>query len=201
MNKLLPGRSYVTDFLAADSPLLEGYELIDRLWVDGTNLGAKEARELVALASQQPFGPGRLLVIANVDSLSEQVQNTFLKLFEEPPLFLTIIVLTKHRERLLPTIQSRLHQLVSQPTGTEALGSPFATLAEGKKELEKIKDRPALISFFERNLRYYRDEILEKPVKETFVKIDLLDRSIRRLQQNANQKLVVEAFLLNWPGN
>lgn len=67
-------------------------------------LTADDARALVALAPLVPFSPFRLVVIV-LDGASEAAQNILLKLLEEPPSALRVILLATRPP--LPTIVSR----------------------------------------------------------------------------------------------
>ena len=55
-----------------------------------------------------PSGKGKLLVIENTDRMQEEARNSLLKLLEEPPPRLTIVLTTARPSSLLPTILSRV---------------------------------------------------------------------------------------------
>jgi DNA polymerase-3 subunit gamma/tau len=55
-----------------------------------------------------PRGKRKLLVIENADRMRDEARNSLLKILEEPPETLTIVLTTAHHEGLLPTILSRL---------------------------------------------------------------------------------------------
>lgn len=55
-----------------------------------------------------PAGKGKLLLIENADRMQEGGYNALLKMLEEPPAHLTIVLTTAHGGSLLPTILSRL---------------------------------------------------------------------------------------------
>ncbi|MCL2374305.1 MAG: DNA polymerase III [Treponema sp.] len=55
-----------------------------------------------------PAGNGKLLVIENADRTQEEARNSLLKLLEEPPARLTIVLTSSRPGSLLPTILSRL---------------------------------------------------------------------------------------------
>ena len=55
-----------------------------------------------------PSGRGKLLVIENADRMQEEVRNSLLKLLEEPPGRMTIVLTSARPHSLLPTILSRL---------------------------------------------------------------------------------------------
>jgi DNA polymerase-3 subunit gamma/tau len=55
-----------------------------------------------------PFGRRKLLLIENADRMKEEGLNSLLKILEEPPERLTIVLCTARREAVLPTLLSRL---------------------------------------------------------------------------------------------
>jgi DNA polymerase-3 subunit gamma/tau len=55
-----------------------------------------------------PLGPRKLLLIENADRMREEALNSLLKILEEPPERLTIVLCTARREGILPTLLSRL---------------------------------------------------------------------------------------------
>jgi DNA polymerase-3 subunit gamma/tau len=55
-----------------------------------------------------PQGKRKLLVIENADRMQDGARNSLLKILEEPPETVSIVLTTAHAEGLLPTILSRL---------------------------------------------------------------------------------------------
>jgi DNA polymerase-3 subunit gamma/tau len=55
-----------------------------------------------------PAGRQKLLVIENADRMKEEALNSLLKILEEPPERLSIVLCTARREGILPTLLSRL---------------------------------------------------------------------------------------------
>jgi DNA polymerase-3 subunit gamma/tau len=55
-----------------------------------------------------PAGRQKLLVIENADRMKEEALNSLLKILEEPPERLNIVLCTARREGILPTLLSRL---------------------------------------------------------------------------------------------
>ena len=93
----------------------------------------EDIRELKRILSFAPQGNAwRLAIIAEADKMSEEAANAFLKLLEEPGSNTLLILISPHRDLLLPTIVSR----------TQALG--FLTVSDTlmKAALEK-KDAAA----------------------------------------------------------
>jgi DNA polymerase-3 subunit gamma/tau len=55
-----------------------------------------------------PQGKRKLMVIENADHMRDEARNSLLKILEEPPKTVTIVLASAHPEALLPTILSRL---------------------------------------------------------------------------------------------
>jgi DNA polymerase-3 subunit gamma/tau len=55
-----------------------------------------------------PIGKGKLLIIENADRMQEGARNSLLKLLEEPPSTVSLVLCTSRPKTLLPTILSRL---------------------------------------------------------------------------------------------
>jgi len=67
-----------------------------------------QVRKASSWSHLSPAGKRKILIIENADRMQEPAANTLLKLLEEPPGSITIILTAQRRESLLPTIQSRL---------------------------------------------------------------------------------------------
>ena len=55
-----------------------------------------------------PNGKRKTLIIENADNMREEARNSLLKLLEEPPQTVSIILTSKRREAIMPTILSRM---------------------------------------------------------------------------------------------
>jgi DNA polymerase-3 subunit gamma/tau len=89
----------------------------------GGSIPINQIRRAAAWAHLAPNGRRKLLLIENADRMQEGARNSLLKMLEEPPEHVSI-VLTASRERaLLQTILSRLrpYRFVRRPPDVEAL--------------------------------------------------------------------------------
>lgn len=193
------GRSYLFQGESLPQVVLERFAQIDQLEIDGQEIDVKALRAVVANASQQALGDQRLLLIRNADRLNDQLQNTLLKLLEEPPATLVIVLQTSRPQALLATVRSRLHGAATSASASDSSEGVLIGIADIKTSVEKAKDRGALITAIEGIRQQLRGKLLTEPSSELIAAINLLDRSLRRLAQNVNQKLVIDALLLNWP--
>jgi len=75
----------------------------------------KLMREMVSQAPILPNdGEGKVYLLTHAENLSAAAQNTLLKLLEEPPAHLMIILCCDNRFKLLPTILSRVTPLTQE---------------------------------------------------------------------------------------
>ncbi len=186
------------------SAVFQEISLVDRLVFNTADQTVAELRLIIGQALLAPYGSRRLLLIKQADQLSDVMQNTLLKLLEEPPSQLTVVLEGDNSDRLLATVRSRLHQLpadeMSLVTASSSKELPIwlanATLAHG--HLSALKNRADAVSLFSELLVCYRQELVADPTPEKAAKLDLVLKTLRRLSQSLNYKLVTEAFLLHW---
>ena len=60
-------------------------------------------------------GDKKIYILRNIHEMSEQAQNTLLKIIEEPPAHVLFILTCQSRARILPTILSRVVTLTLSP--------------------------------------------------------------------------------------
>jgi hypothetical protein len=191
MSELLPGRSYLA---LGEIPEIEVLP-IDRLLLDAVDLAVKELRAGLVQAQQRPYGQRRLFVITNAHELSEIHQNTLLKLLEEPPAFLTIVLQADSAETFLPTVRSRLHVYKSPLREVANVPAWPENEAAIVKILQDAKDRSSLILLLKQQLRVWLGRVSER---ETGERLGIMEQAIVKLDRNCNQKLVIDWLLLHW---
>ena len=98
----------------------------DYLYVEPDQAGklkmikTEQMHDLIAKAAFGPvLGRRKICIINEADTLNQEAANAFLKLLEEPPSGWLFILVAAQRERLLPTILSRLIQVRFYPLTLE----------------------------------------------------------------------------------
>lgn len=109
------------------------------------NHSVADAREASLFCYSSPmFSPFKAVVIDNADKLSEPAQDAYLKLCEETPPKIRIIMITEDDGHLLPALRSRIKQTIKwYPLSTgemvEFAGqNPNIFLCEGKPGLYEL---------------------------------------------------------------
>lgn len=75
---------------------------------DRKTIGVEQIREIVSDAYIKPFeAPRKVYIIHHGDALTEQAQNSFLKILEEPPSYAVFIIIATSSAPLLQTVLSR----------------------------------------------------------------------------------------------
>jgi len=86
----------------------------DALILENENLSSKipigHIRSASSWCRLAPNGRRKTLIIDNADNMKEEAHNSLLKLLEEPPVAVNIVLMTQRREAIITTILSRLRQ-------------------------------------------------------------------------------------------
>ena len=73
-------------------------------------ISIEAVREMTRIATRRAFGGrGRMFVVRNADRMRTEAQNAFLKLLEEAPSDMYIVLHSTKPGRILPTVRSRAH--------------------------------------------------------------------------------------------
>ena len=102
-------------------------------------------REMVAEAPILPNEAERkVYIVEEADSLNPSAQNAFLKLLEEPPSFVTFLLLAENPLSLLPTVRSRCVHLGLAPDGGDTLDAPSLEVEELVEGFQKALNQGGL---------------------------------------------------------
>ena len=106
-------------------------------------IGIDQVREVRREASLKPYeGRGRVFIFDGAEHLSEEAANSLLKILEEPPEQVTLVLLASDADVLLPTIVSRCHRLELGPLSptvvARELEDRFDTAADQAREMARL---------------------------------------------------------------
>ncbi len=80
---------------------------------DGNNIKIEQIREIVKNVYEKPIvSDKKVYIIDNSDLMTKEAQNSLLKTLEEPPEYVTIILVASNESMFLPTIKSRCTKIV-----------------------------------------------------------------------------------------
>ena len=82
---------------------------------ENDSIKIEEVRNMMGTVLQKPIVSNhKVYIIDNADNLTKEAQNCLLKTLEEPPSFVTIILITSNDSKLLTTIKSRCTRVLFQ---------------------------------------------------------------------------------------
>lgn len=161
-------------------------------------------RQLQTQLSYTLTTPIQVILIRNLQSATTTAQNALLKLTEEPPRGVCLVLITSTLDRVLPTIQSRTHLLyatseqTSEPSSLEDL--PFelesVTATQVMAWSEELGDRAQALETCQRFIHLCLEKLAHNPDSVTVSQLQLLQSAWNDLSQNLNVKLTVEHYFL-----
>lgn len=194
---LLPGRSYLLIGQLSDgSQLLEQVAPSDRLEVDSLDLDVKQLRSLISKASLSSEIQ-RVIIFYSAESLSVLLQNTLLKLLEEPIATLTVVLQTEQPNQLIETIRSRLAVIYTNSRSAtdfteEALNSYT------QEQLYKL-ERAKISSILSGELIRQSEQVLNGDYA-AIKNVESLNSALGKLKHNTNLKLTLDDLYLQLGG-
>ncbi|MEK7171062.1 MAG: hypothetical protein AAB774_02030 [Patescibacteria group bacterium] len=200
-SSIRPGLAYLLNGDQSADTVIASFPLVDQLIFDSAEGDVAALRTLIAQVQLKAVGSARLVFIKDAHLLSEIMQNTLLKLLEEPPETAVIILRTNQVNKLLPTIMSRLAELPNSYTPpTQITGVFDQTDADIFVELTDCSKTEAVERLGQQMIAT-REQLLANPSQLICRRLELLDLAIKKLNQNANHKLTIDWLLLHWSGN
>lgn len=188
MFNLIARRSYVVErpesLLPKDFSQVDNF---DQLFLDANGLDIKTLRSYILLFQQTPSGDLRLIIINNAHNLSELLQNTLLKIVEEPPANGVIVLQVATKESLLPTLRSRLERILTEKS------KRIITRQELKVSELFSLERSTIVAELERVMSG-----LDLAHTMDIYRHNLLDKTVRKIKANVNSKLALDYLDLNW---
>jgi DNA polymerase III delta prime subunit len=137
--------------------------------------------------------------IKDINNLNAEQANTLLKLLEEPPEYLRILLRANNLSKILPTIKSRTKTYIfsgnqvneSEISLIKLLGEPFGTYCQEIAKLERSDFTNLLLQGIEER----KENLLNK---DDFRMLKLLSSSLTRVtSSNVNFKLIAEEIYLS----
>jgi|GEM_PF-268717 len=128
-------------------------------------IGIDDVLEFTASLSQKTNSAYKVCLVRNIERMTEEAMNAFLKILEEPPEKTIFLLTTTHQEMLLPTIVSRTRVIELGLTPNSILEERLAepdfgnfSAAEKEKILTLSQGRPARLLRFRDDPEFLRTQ-------------------------------------------
>jgi len=95
-----------------------------------------------------PNGKRKTLIIENAENMREEARNSLLKLLEEPPETVSIVLTSQRREAIMPTILSRLRPYRFLKRGEESEKEVIRRVFQGTIDEKTVRAGGSLISAY-----------------------------------------------------
>ena len=194
--------------------------------LDGTlssSIGIDDVRNLIKQLQYHPYqSPHQVGLILMANMLTEEAQNSLLKILEEPTPQTRFILTTPHEKFLLPTILSRSQKIFvpeslppvrisSDETGEQApdirsfLSSSVVDRFLHVEELVAAdkETRGTIMEFLAELLQFYRVHLLKATrakqldrAKARSQDIHTINRAVHFISKNTNKRLTLENLIL-----
>lgn len=139
----------------------------------------------------------KIFIVENADSLSGEMANSLLKIAEEPPEYLKVILITENLKRILPTIRSR-SQAFFLPKQAGESDSKFLQLFSGgdfKSWVDFLKEEED----FSAHIKVALADMKKKGLNvNRQLYIDLSELLVKFENTNINQKLHLENLFVKF---
>lgn len=147
----------------------DGHPDVEIIYPDGAETKIRQMREMRRAAQYAPIrGKWKAVIVEQADTMNEESSNCILKTLEEPPYYLTIILLSRSPVFLLPTIRSRCMQVRFSSVPAEELAGALVERFDADLERARFlaaysEGRPGLAISILKNENFdsRREKIIE----------------------------------------
>ena len=172
-----------------------------------------EIREMQEKIAEKPItSKKKVYIINNSEQMTKEAQNCLLKTLEEPPEFVTIILVTNNENTILPTIKSRCTSVFfseeeaqefteDQKKRYNELEKVFSNV-DGYISLDLINKFPTLYedkdNVFE-NLDFINMILIQKAKSDGryLNYIDIIEKTKSKLKSNSNFDMCIDYLIFN----
>ncbi|MDZ7744961.1 MAG: hypothetical protein U5K77_04375 [Candidatus Saccharibacteria bacterium] len=126
------GKSYLAYWLACKflDVAKPSINQVKEIWPEKNSIGIDAVRNIQSTLKLKAPGSQkirRVIIIHDAQNLTVEAQNALLKILEEPPEDVRIIMTSVSQKALLPTVESRLHHVNVLPIQLRELYSAYST--------------------------------------------------------------------------
>lgn len=171
-------------------------------------ISIERIRELRRVSSFKSYeGKGRVVIIFDSERLTTEAANSLLKILEEPPEEMHLILTSSQPGAILPTISSRCQLVRFDPLSTAEIEQALLGLNAGTTEEIRLIARVAAgsyrraIELLDEDLQHLQQEALEffrKSVQSEFVQIAYVEDILHSFQRDLKKVQDLLRLLSFW---
>jgi len=179
----------------------------NELWANPM-ISIEKIREIRRKSSYKSFeGRGRIAIIVDAERMSEEAANSVLKILEEPPEKMYLLMISSRPNLLLPTISSRCQIIQFEPLKAAEIEQALIGNHNTEQEKARLTSRVAsgsyrrAIELLDENLHEMQNQSLEffrKSVQSEFTQILYVDEVLKTCQRDLKKIKDLLSLLLIW---
>jgi len=177
------------------------------LWANPM-ISIDKIRELRRQSSYKSFeGRGRIAIIVDAERMSEEAANSVLKILEEPPEKMYLLMISSRPNLLLPTISSRCQIIKFEPLKATEIEQAIIENYNIEQEKSRLTSRLAsgsyrrAVELLDDNIQEMQNQSLEffrKSVQSEFTQILYVDELLKACQRDLKKVKDLLSLLLIW---
>jgi len=168
------------------------------------SVGIDEVRTVQSFASHPPIqSKEKIILILDSHTLTQEAQNALLKILEEPPSYLKIILTASHLQNFTETLLSRCQIIRDLNSNQENLKSTgilsqmlSLPLPARLNLITEIKTKEAAISYCQTLINDVLCRLYDTPSKESVKNLELFHLCLNNLSKNANPAMILSDTVL-----
>lgn len=169
------------------------------------SIGIDLIRDAQKFATTRPvINSHKHIIIPAADRLTIEAQNALLKILEEPPQYLHIILVIKNRQQLLDTVVSRCH-IITDPIFADYyqdcpdILTPLLQIPPPQRlnHLPPVSTKEAAQAFCQQLITSATTILHSNPSTDSSTNLDMLLNCLANLDQNANPTLAITDVVLS----
>ncbi|MFQ5823377.1 MAG: DNA polymerase III subunit delta' [bacterium] len=150
---------------------------------------------------------GRVIIIVDAERMTLEASNALLKILEEPPQKMYLLLISSRANLLLPTITSRCQLIKFDPLTVEEIEKALIERNSVKANQARLSARLAAGSYrqalelLDEHLQELRDQALEffrKSIQSDFKQIIFVEDFLHSMQQDSKKIKDILILLTNW---
>jgi len=191
------------------------YKLIES--EDGKSIKVNQIRDMQSDVAIKPIKSNRkIYVVLDADKMNEQAQNCILKTLEEPPLYVSIFLITAFPEKLIDTVNSRVKRVKIDGENEIKEFDKIKSFIDNMNSISET-DKLKFSDYFSDNKDDFRDilkymivyyhELIQKILssnqksdsitcRKLSENISVCEKCIEKLDRNCNFNMIVDYLLL-----
>jgi DNA polymerase-3 subunit delta' len=179
----------------------------EEIWAN-PSISIERIRELRRISSYKSLeGKGRVIIIVDAERMTLEAANALLKILEEPPQKMYLLLVSSKANLLLPTITSRCQLIKFDPLTVEEIEEALIERTAVQRSQALLSARLAAGSYrralelLDEHLQELRDfslELFRRTIQNTFKQVFFVEDFLHSIQRDSKRIKDILTLLIVW---